>query len=60
MVRLLGFQFVLGLADIALLAPTWMQIMHLLGADLYWIALVMLAAQVVWPAKQDAAEFSGS
>jgi cytochrome c oxidase assembly protein subunit 15 len=59
-VGLLGFQFALGLADIVLLAPTWMQIVHLLGADLYWISLVMLAAQVVWPAKQDAAKFSGS
>jgi heme a synthase len=59
-VWLLGFQFALGLADIVLLAPTWMQIVHLLGADLYWISLVMLAAQVVWPAKQNAAEFSGT
>lgn len=37
---LLGLQFVLGVADVLLLAPTWMQILHLLGADLYWIALV--------------------
>ena len=46
---LLGFQFALGLADVLLLAPVWMQIVHLLGADLYWIALVALAASVVWP-----------
>jgi cytochrome c oxidase assembly protein subunit 15 len=46
---LLGFQFLLGLADIVLLAPVWMQIVHLLGADLYWVALVTLAATVVWP-----------
>ncbi len=46
---LLGFQFALGLADILLLAPVWMQILHLLGADLYWAGLVMLAAVVVWP-----------
>jgi heme a synthase len=45
---LLGFQFLLGLADIVLLAPVWMQIVHLLGADLYWVALVTLAATVVW------------
>jgi cytochrome c oxidase assembly protein subunit 15 len=31
----------------------WMQILHLLGADLYWIALVTLAAGVIWP-KADA------
>jgi heme a synthase len=48
-VALLGFQFALGLADVVLLAPVWMQILHLLGADLYWVALVVLAAVVVWP-----------
>jgi heme a synthase len=48
-VGLLGFQFALGLADVLLLAPVWMQIVHLLGADLYWVALVTLAAAVVWP-----------
>jgi cytochrome c oxidase assembly protein subunit 15 len=46
---LLGFQFALGLADVLLLAPVWMQIVHLLGADLYWIGLVALAASVIWP-----------
>jgi heme a synthase len=46
---LLAFQFALGLADVVLLAPIWMQILHLLGADLYWIALVALASGVVWP-----------
>ncbi len=45
---LLGFQFALGLADVLLLAPVWMQILHLLGADLYWVALVTMAAAVVW------------
>jgi cytochrome c oxidase assembly protein subunit 15 len=29
-----------------LLAPVWMQIVHLLGADLLWIALVILAARL--------------
>src|ERR1700733_14155072 len=46
---LLGFQFALGLVDVLLLAPVWMQILHLLGADLYWVALVVLAAVVIWP-----------
>ena len=50
---LLGFQFALGLADVLLLAPVWMQILHLLGADLYWVGLVIMAAAVVWP-KTDA------
>jgi cytochrome c oxidase assembly protein subunit 15 len=48
---LLALQFILGIADVILLAPTWMQIVHLLGADLYWIALTLLAARVVWPAS---------
>lgn len=50
---LLGLQFVLGVMDVLLLAPAWMQVVHLLGADLYWISLVAFAAQVVWPAKID-------
>ena len=51
---LLGLQSLLGLADVLLLAPTWMQIVHLLGADLYWIALVALAAELIWPEKDAA------
>jgi cytochrome c oxidase assembly protein subunit 15 len=47
---LLGLQFLLGVADVLLLAPPWMQILHLLGADVYWVALVGLATSVVWPA----------
>jgi cytochrome c oxidase assembly protein subunit 15 len=43
---LLALQYLLGLADLALLAPTWMQMLHLLGADVLWIALVILAARV--------------
>ncbi len=58
LVGLLGFQFALGLADIVLLAPTWMQIVHLLGADLYWIALVLLAATVSWPEEHNEKEFA--
>jgi cytochrome c oxidase assembly protein subunit 15 len=44
-VALLGVQYALGIADVALLAPTWMQMAHLCGADLLWIALVLLAAR---------------
>ena len=46
---LLVAQFILGVADVLLLAPVWMQIVHLLGADLYWVTLVALAAAVIWP-----------
>jgi cytochrome c oxidase assembly protein subunit 15 len=52
---LLTAQFVLGIADVLLLAPTWMQVLHLLGADLFWIALVIAAAAVVWPHRSAAA-----
>jgi heme a synthase len=45
---LLTTQFLLGIADVLLLAPTWLQLLHLLGADLYWIALVLLAAETLW------------
>jgi heme a synthase len=43
---LLVLQFGLGLADVTLLAPVWMQILHLLGADLLWIALVVLTTRL--------------
>jgi cytochrome c oxidase assembly protein subunit 15 len=46
---LLGLQFALGVADVLLLAPAWMQLLHLLGADLFWVILVQLAAETLWP-----------
>jgi cytochrome c oxidase assembly protein subunit 15 len=46
---LIGLQFALGFMDVVLLAPAWMQLLHLLGADLFWIALVLLAADTLWP-----------
>ena len=45
-VLLLGFQIALGLADVTLLAPVWMQVLHLLGADLLWITMVVLCARL--------------
>ena len=46
---LIGVQLILGALDVLLLAPTWMQVLHLLGADLYWIALVATCATVLAP-----------
>jgi cytochrome c oxidase assembly protein subunit 15 len=43
---LLAAQSVLGVLDVVLLAPVWLQIVHLLGADLLWAALVVLAARL--------------
>ena len=40
-------QLVAGIANVVLLAPTWMQMVHLLGADLLWIAYVLLGARVL-------------
>jgi heme A synthase len=36
-----------GLLNLALLAPVWMQIVHLLLADLLWIAFVLLAVRAL-------------
>ena len=38
-------QLIAGAVNIALLAPVWLQIVHLLLADLLWIALVILLAE---------------
>jgi len=43
---LLALQYVLGLFDVILLAPVWLQILHLLGADILWSAIVVLAARL--------------
>jgi heme a synthase len=43
---LLLLQYALGVADLTLLTPLSMQILHLLGADLVWIALIVLAARL--------------
>ena len=39
---LLGAQLVAGFANVALKAPAWMQLTHLLLACLLWLAVVML------------------
>ena len=43
---LLAVQYVLGVLDVVLLAPTWLQIAHLFGADVLWAALVVLTARL--------------
>ncbi|MBV8632218.1 MAG: COX15/CtaA family protein [Silvibacterium sp.] len=45
---LLG-QIALGIGDIVLLTPTTMQLLHLLGADLLWVAVVVLLARLCLP-----------
>lgn len=43
-IALVAAQIAAGLLNIWLLAPIWLQLVHLLLADLLWIALVLLAA----------------
>ncbi len=44
---LVGLQLVAGALNIALLTPVWMQLVHLLLADLVWVALILLGAQTL-------------
>jgi cytochrome c oxidase assembly protein subunit 15 len=43
---LLAAVYTLGVLDVALLAPLWVQIAHLLAADSLWVALVVLTARL--------------
>jgi cytochrome c oxidase assembly protein subunit 15 len=43
---LLAAQYILGFLDVVLLAPLWLQVAHLLGADVLWAALVVLTARL--------------
>jgi heme A synthase len=47
LVALLGAQIAAGVVNVLLLAPVWMQIVHLLLADLLWITLVLLSAAML-------------
>lgn len=42
-------QVFMGIMNIALAAPGWMQLMHLLGANVVWIALFALSFGLVYP-----------
>lgn len=56
-VALVSVQFAAGLVNAALLAPVWLQIVHLLLADLLWLALVLLSAESLAPRAAQAEEF---
>jgi cytochrome c oxidase assembly protein subunit 15 len=51
---LLALQCALGVLDVLLLAPVWLQVLHLLGADLVWIALVLASARMAMPSRERA------
>jgi heme A synthase len=46
-IALLGTQLALGFLNVLLLAPVWLQLVHLLVADAIWLAYVLLAADVL-------------
>jgi cytochrome c oxidase assembly protein subunit 15 len=43
---LLASVYTLGVLDVVLLAPLWVQVAHLLGADTLWASLVVLTARL--------------
>jgi cytochrome c oxidase assembly protein subunit 15 len=43
---LLAIVYTLGVLDVVLLAPLWVQVAHLLAADSLWASLVVLTARV--------------
>jgi cytochrome c oxidase assembly protein subunit 15 len=45
-VALLAVVYTLGVLDVALLAPLWIQVAHLLAADALWASLVVLTARL--------------
>ena len=49
-------QILMGVADVLVLAPITLQLLHLLGADILWIALVVTASQVLELAPSPALE----
>jgi cytochrome c oxidase assembly protein subunit 15 len=52
LLALVGLELLVGAANLALLAPIWLQLVHLALADLAWIALVLLAAEMLAPAAR--------
>jgi heme A synthase len=47
LVSIVLLQLTAGLANLLLLAPVWMQLIHLILADSLWIGLVLLSASVL-------------
>jgi heme a synthase len=50
---MLCFQFAVGLADVFNMAPVPLQVLHLFGADLLWISLVLLVAGIAAPQTRE-------
>jgi cytochrome c oxidase assembly protein subunit 15 len=52
---LLAAVYALGVLDVVLLAPLWLQVAHLLGADTLWATLVVLTARLTVQPKEQGA-----
>jgi cytochrome c oxidase assembly protein subunit 15 len=46
-------QLALGILNITLLAPTWLQIAHLLTADVVWVLLVLVAMNALSASREE-------
>jgi len=57
LIALTVFQLFWGAANLSLLAPIWMQLTHLLAADLVWIAMVLTVAESAVTAREFRTEF---
>jgi len=56
---ILGVQFTAGVLNVVLLAPFWLQVVHLLMADLLWLTLITLAVRsITQPSQVPADELS--
>ena len=51
---IIGVQVIGGFVNVALLAPVWMQVIHLLLADCLWLALIITGAEVLGEEVQPA------
>ena len=49
---LVAAQFAAGIANVLLLAPTWLQLVHLTLADLLWLSLVFYGARLLRPSPR--------
>jgi heme a synthase len=54
LVLLTGLELLLGALNVALLAPVWLQLVHLAVADLTWLSLVLLSAAALSPESSPA------
>jgi heme A synthase len=60
LIALVAVQVTVGFVNVLLLAPVWLQLLHLLLADAIWIGFVMLGVEVLrFPLERRVAAGSG-